>query len=178
MYRTLRTLHKWIGLFACVFLTLIAFTGFLLAIKKRVEWLQPATRDGGAVSGPHEVVSMAEMYESARASGGEGFEDFSKLDRVDYRSKQNVFKVRSADGLKEVQVDGKTGEVLSVSPRRDQLMENIHDMNFFSEHLHAWLLPAVALGLFFLGVSGCVMFLVPVFRRWKFRRGGGVTKAR
>jgi uncharacterized iron-regulated membrane protein len=177
MYRSLRTLHKWIGLFACVFLTVIAFTGFLLAIKKRTAWLQPPTLDGGEISGPQEVISMAEMYESAKASGGEGFEDFSKLDRVDYRSKQNVYKVRSADGLKEVQVDGKTGEVLSVSPRRDQLMENIHDMNFFSEHLHAWLLPAVALGLFCLGISGCIMFFVPVFRRWKFRKGGGVTKA-
>ena len=45
MYRTLRALHKWIGLFACLFLTVIAFTGFLLAIKKRAEWLQPATRE-------------------------------------------------------------------------------------------------------------------------------------
>ena len=178
MYRSLRTLHKWIGLFACVFLTVIAFTGFLLAIKKRTAWLQPPTLDGGEISSPQEVISMAEMYEAAKASGGEGFEDFSKLDRVDYRSEQNVYKVRSADGLKEVQVDGKTGEVLSVSPRRDQLMENIHDMNFFSEHLHAWLLPAVALGLFCLGISGCVMFFVPVYRRWKFRKGGGVTKAR
>jgi uncharacterized iron-regulated membrane protein len=176
MYRSLRTLHKWIGLFACLFLTVIAFTGFLLSIKKRVEWLQPATRDGGEIAGPHEVIPMHEMFEAAKTAGGKGFEDFSKLDRVDYRSKQNVYKVRSADGLKEVQVDGKTGAVLNVSPRRDQLTENIHDMNFVAPWMHAWVLPAVALGLFFLGISGCIMFFVPVFRRWKFKRGGGVTK--
>ena len=176
MYRTLRTLHKWIGLFACLFLALIAFTGFLLAIKKRVEWLQPGTRDGLAVSGPHEVVPMETMYATAKEHGGEGFESFEKLDRVDYRPKQNVYKVRSADGLNEVQVDGATGEVLHVSPRRDQLMENIHDMNFFADWAHAWVLPAVALGLFFLGLSGAVMFFVPVYRRWRFKRTGVAGK--
>jgi hypothetical protein len=55
-------------------------------------------------------------------------------------------------------------------------MENIHDMNFFADWAHAWILPAVALGLFFLGISGCVMFFVPVFRRWKFKKGGGALK--
>lgn len=176
MYRTLRALHKWIGLFACLFLAVIAFTGFLLSIKKRVEYLQPATRDGGEISSAAEVISMQEAFEAARNAGGKGFAEFRKLDRVDYRSKQNVYKFRSEDGLWEVQVDGKTGEVLNSSPRRDQLMENIHDMNFFADWAHAWILPVVALGLFFLGISGCVMFFVPVFRRWKFRRGGGVTK--
>lgn len=176
MYRTLRALHKWIGLFACLFLAVIAFTGFLLAIKKRAEWLQPATRDGGDITTAAEVISMEAAYEAARSAGGVGFEEFRKLDRVDYRSKQNVFKFRSEDGLMEVQVDGKTGDVLSVSPRRDQLMENIHDMNFFAEWAHAWVLPIVALGLFFLGVSGCIMFFVPVVRRWKFKRRGGVVE--
>jgi uncharacterized iron-regulated membrane protein len=176
MYRTLRALHKWVGLFACLFLALIAFTGFLLAIKKRVEYLQPATREGGEITTAAEVVSMERAYEAARRAGGEGFKEFRKLDRVDYRSKQNVYKFRSENGLREVQVDGKTGEVLNVGPRRDQLMENIHDMNFFSEHLHAWLLPVVALGLFFLGVSGAVMFFVPVVRRWRFKRGGGAAR--
>ena len=32
MYRKLRTLHKWIGLFACLFLTLIAFISINLAV--------------------------------------------------------------------------------------------------------------------------------------------------
>jgi hypothetical protein len=55
-------------------------------------------------------------------------------------------------------------------------MENIHDMNFFADWAHAWVLPAVALGLFFLGVSGAVMFFVPVYRRWRFKRTGVAGK--
>ena len=175
MYRSLRTLHKWIGLSACLFLAVISFTGFLLAIKKRAEWLQPATHEGGAVNGPSEVIGMDAMFETARREGGEGFQSFEKLDRVDYRPDKNVFKVRSEDGLSEVQVDGKTGEVLSVAPRRDQLMENIHDMNFFSPLMNAWVLPLVALFLFTLSVSGCVIFFVPVVRRWRYRRSGSAT---
>ncbi len=170
MYHFLRNLHKWIGLFACLFLVVTSVTGFLLAIKKRSDWVQPFVVSGGAISGSGEVVSMEKVYEAAREAGGEGFSSFNDLNRVDYRPGDNVFKVRSADGLREVQVDGATGKVLKVSPRRDQLFENIHDLSFFGGPLHDWVLPVIAVALFLMGTTGVVMFFVPVVRRWRFRR--------
>jgi hypothetical protein len=60
--------------------------------------------------------------------------------------------------------------VLSVSNRNDQFVENVHDLSFFGDPVHDWLLPLVAVGLFTLGVTGTYMFSVPVFRRAKYRR--------
>ncbi len=169
MYRTLRVIHKWIGVFACLFLMLIAATGFLLAIKKQAEWLQPETLVGGEVEGPAQVVGMDEVFEAVKSEAG--FESWEDLNRIDYRPDDNVFKVRSADKLSEVQVDGATGEVLKKAPRNDQLMENIHDMSYFGDGWHAYLLPVVAVILFLLGLTGVIMFFVPYARRWKYKRG-------
>jgi len=168
MFKTLRKIHKWIGVFACLFLMTMAATGFLLAIKKRAEWLQPAALSGGAVDGPGQVIGMDKVYEAVR--GEPGFESFEDIDRIDYRPDKNLFKVRSKDKLYEVQVDGATGEVLKKAPRNDQLTENIHDMSFFSDAMHDWWLPVVAVGLFSLGLTGVVMFFTPYTRRWKYRR--------
>ena len=168
MFRTLRRVHKWIGVFACLFLMTMAATGFLLAIKKRAEWLQPSVLSGGSIDGPAEVIGMDEVYEAVR--GEPGFESFQDIDRIDYRPDENVFKVRSKDKLYEVQVDGATGEVLKKAPRNDQLAENIHDMSFFSDAMHDWWLPVVALGLFTLGLTGVIMFFTPYTRRWKYNR--------
>lgn len=170
MYHALRNLHKWIGLFACVFLMVLSVTGFFLSIKKRFEWIQPTALAGGDVSSAHDIVSMGLVFEAARIAGGEGFASFNDLNRVDYRPGDNVFKVRSANGLSEVQVDGATGKVLKTSHRRDQLIENVHDMSFFSGAMHDWFLPVIAVSLFLMSTTGVVMFLVPVFRRRKYRK--------
>ena len=168
MYRTLRKVHKWIGVFACLFLMTMAATGFLLAIKKRAEWLQPAVIAGAQIDGPEQVIGMDKVFEAVR--GEPGFESFADINRIDYRPGDNVFKVRSDDKLHEVQVDGATGEVLKKAPRNDQLAENIHDMSFFSDAMHDWWLPVVAVGLFSLGLTGVIMFFTPYTRRWKYRR--------
>ncbi|MCH8978957.1 MAG: hypothetical protein IH945_06910, partial [Armatimonadetes bacterium] len=104
MFRKLRTVHKWIGVCACLFLMTMAATGFLLALKKRVDWIQPAVVAGGSLEGPEQVIGMDKVFEAVR--GEEGFESFQDLDRIDYRPDDNVYKVRSADRLSEIQVDG------------------------------------------------------------------------
>ena len=37
------TVHKWTGLIAAAFFACTATTGFLLLIKKKVDWIQPPT---------------------------------------------------------------------------------------------------------------------------------------
>ncbi|MCO5296191.1 MAG: PepSY domain-containing protein [Fimbriimonadaceae bacterium] len=167
MYRTLRVAHRWIGIFACLFLVLVSATGFLLSLKRSVEWIQPATRKGSVSS---TVIPLEQVYATVFALGIAELQTVAHVDRVDYRPEKNIFKVLSNEGYHEVQVDGADGSVLSVSQRRDHFFEDLHDLRFFSDHLHTWVLPAVALALFALGFSGLVMFFVPVARRWKFRR--------
>lgn len=170
MYRNLRVLHKWIGLFACLFLMVISATGFLLAIKGNVDWMRPEAVPGGELASMADLVGVGVALEAAYDVGLPELQEDGDIDRFEYHADDRIYKVISKKGYHEVQVDGATGEVLSVGKRNDQLTEDIHDLSFFADFAHAWLLPAVGIGLFFLGLSGVIMYFVPVVRRWKFER--------
>ena len=169
MYRNLRVIHRWIGVFACVFLVLVSATGFLLSLKRSVPSIQPPSQRGAELSEFGQILPVGTILEGVFALNLPQLRGVQDIDRVDYRPDKNVFKVLSADDYHEVQVCGTTGNVLSVAQRNDHLFEDLHDLRFFSDHLHTWVLPAVALSLFTLGLSGVVMFFVPVVRRWKFK---------
>ncbi|MCW5936452.1 MAG: PepSY domain-containing protein [Fimbriimonadaceae bacterium] len=170
MFRRLRTLHKWVGLVCSLFLALISATGFLLAIKAKLDWVRPPTMSGGEVQSLSEVVSVQKAVDAVVALGHPEIQSIDDLDRFEYHADKNVYKLISKDNYLEAQVCGLTADVLSTGRRNDQLLEDIHDMSFFSEGANEWLLPVVAAGLFVLSVSGIVIFAVPIFRRIKFER--------
>ncbi|MFQ3588515.1 MAG: PepSY-associated TM helix domain-containing protein [Fimbriimonadaceae bacterium] len=172
MYHRIRTWHRWIGLACSIALLLISATGFLLAIKARVDWIRPAERTGTLSDAPSTVVGVEAAMAAAFAQGIPELASPADVDRVDYRPKRNVYKVVSRRGYHEVQVDGANGEVLQVARRNDQFIEDLHDLSFFGEPLHRWVLPVVGAGLFALSLSGVVIYSVPVVRRMRFRRSG------
>jgi len=170
MFHRIRSLHRWIGLANSLFLVLIASTGLLLAMKKRFDWIQPATQKGEELASLADVASLGSVAEAAFQVGLPELRGPEDIHRFELHVDKNVIKVTSKEGFKEVQVDAKTAKVLQVGDRNDSLLETIHDMSFFSPALHAWVLPIVAVSLFLLGLSGAYMFAVPIFRRWKHRR--------
>lgn len=170
MYHLLRTLHRWAGLIGSLFLVIISGTGFLLATKDTLGWVKPKTHAGAHFEHHSEIVPVSVAVESAIALGIEEIRAIHDIERVDYRPDKNVFKIVSHRGYHEVQVDGKTGEVLNVAKRWDQLTEDIHDLRFFSLALRDWWLPVVAILLFTLGTTGVVIFFVPIVRRARYRR--------
>ncbi|HRK21148.1 MAG TPA: PepSY-associated TM helix domain-containing protein [Fimbriimonadaceae bacterium] len=175
MFRNIRAIHKWIGLVNSLFLVVISCTGLLLALKKRFDWIQPPTHKGEVLANLNEVVPIGKAADAVFAANVPELKSMEDVNRFELHVDKNVFKVTSKEGFKEVQVDAKTGEVLSVAQRNDMMFEAIHDMSFIHESLHTWVLPLVAISLFLLGVSGAYMFSVPVFRRWKYRQKQGVA---
>lgn len=175
MFHKVRSVHRWVGLVNSLFLVLISATGLLLAVKKRFDWIQPATQKGEQLASIAEVASIDQIAEAVFAANVPEFKTKDDFNRFELHLDKNIFKVTSKEGFREVQVEAKTAKVLSVSTRNDMLLETIHDMSFFDEALHAWVLPLVAVSLFLLGLSGAYMFSVPIFRRWKFRRGKSAT---
>ncbi|MGV3617274.1 MAG: PepSY domain-containing protein [Fimbriimonas sp.] len=176
MYRTSRQLHRWVGIVAALFLLMVATTGFLLANKSRWAWMRPPVVEAQKVESSAEIVSVERAADAAFALGHPDLKTMKDVDRVDYRPKSNVFKVISKNGYQEVQVDGKTGAVLSQSFRNDQLTEDLHDLSFFGDLPHDYFLPLVALALFALASSGIGLFFTPVVRRWQFNRRPPGTK--
>lgn len=170
MYHFLRALHRWVGLTGSLALVLIAGTGFLLATKDTFGWVKPPTHDGADYDVLAQIVSLDQAAQSAFALGIPELQSKDDIERIDYRPEKNVFKIVSHRGYHEVQVCGATGEVLNVAKRVDQLTEDLHDLSYFAEALHLYGLPVVSLLLFLLGVTGVIIFFVPVVRRWRFRR--------
>ncbi len=173
MYHNLRWIHKWFGLVCCLFLALISLTGFFLALKSNLDWIRPATQKGGEMTGIGPSVSVGTALEAAFAQGIPELASPDDVDRIELHYSKNVYKVTSAKGYHEVQVDGESGKVVSVGKRADQFFEDIHDLSFFTEPARHWVLPYVAAGLFTLSVTGGYMFFVPIYRRWKHKSQSG-----
>lgn len=176
MYHPTRTLHRWAGITASLFLILISATGFLLATKGTFGWIRPPEVAGAQIVHAHEIVPLSIAAEAAFALGIAELQDLNDIDRIDYRPDKNHFKIVSKRGYHEVQVDGRTGKVLQIAKRNDQLAEDIHDLSYFADWAHDYGLPAVAVLLFALGTTGIIIFTVPILRRARFRRNKAMGK--
>jgi uncharacterized iron-regulated membrane protein len=169
MYKGIRNVHKWAGLVACLFLMVISFTGFFLAIKGKLDWMRPKTQTG-TVASVDQLASVGTVMDSAFGAGFAELKSVEDIDRLEFHAEDGVWKVLSKEGYREVQVDGVTAEVLSKGQRNDQMFEDLHDLSYFAKFWHEWGLPIVGILLFCLSLSGIVMFFVPVFRRMKFKK--------
>jgi uncharacterized iron-regulated membrane protein len=169
MYRGSRIFHRWTGLVASLFLLTLAATGFLLAIKGKVPWMRPPEVSAEAVQSAAAIVELEIVLTAVLALGIPELTSIKDIDRIDYRPKSNIFKVVSKRAYHEVQVDGKTGKVLSVAKRNDQWIEDIHDLSFFHDAGRDWVLPTVSLLLAGLATTGLGLYFTPVVRRWRFR---------
>jgi uncharacterized iron-regulated membrane protein len=168
MFRQTRTLHRWTGVVLAIFFIIIAVTGLLLATKSTLGWIRPPEANAEKVESLAGVVSVDAAAQAAFAQNLPELKTAKDIDRIDYRPKLNIYKVLSKEGYHEVQVDGKTGKVIQVSQRVDQLAEDIHDLSFFSDALSKYGLPIVALGLLTLSISGIAIWAVPVLRKRKY----------
>lgn len=175
VYRSIRKLHRWVGLSVSLFLLVISATGFLLATKKSLGWVRPPEVAGEPLRHLNQLISVEQAASAAFAVGLPDLRSHEDIERIDYRPNKNHFKIVSLRGYHEVQVDGITGRVLQVAQRNDQLAEDIHDLSFFSDVLHGYGLPVIACLLFLLSATGIVIFSVPVFRRTKFKREHSAT---
>ncbi|MHC5024396.1 MAG: PepSY domain-containing protein [Planctomycetota bacterium] len=162
-------IHKWTGIIAAAIFAVTATTGFLLLIKKRVNWIQPPTMTDAAGE-PADFISTTRLLEIVFAQNHPDFSSVADIDRIDFRPRQRVFKVRSRHHLAEIQVGAITGEVLSVSSRPSDLIEQIHDGSFFGDWVHDWVMPLVSGSLVVLIFSGYWVWLFPIMRRRRRRR--------
>jgi uncharacterized iron-regulated membrane protein len=168
--RLYRTLHKWIGVPLIIFFLVVGVTSILLAWKKKVELLPPTQKtqvENGTWILPSEMVKIAE--EEMKKIG----ED-PQVDRLDIRPDKGIAKVTFKTHFTEVQVDGYSGEVLSVSTRHSDWIEKVHDgsiIDFYwtgEEGAKLTYSTLTALGLLFLAFSGFYLWYYPkLIRRLK-----------
>ena len=77
------------------------------------------------------------------------------------RPSRGIVKVRCKNRW-EVQVDLHSGEILSSTRRRSDLIESLHDGSFFSDAAKLWIFLPNGLALFVLWVTGLWLWYLPL----------------
>ena len=170
--RWIRSLHKWLGLPLIIFFFIIGITSILLAWKKKAELLPPTLKtkvEQGEWISPSEMVSISE---AEMQKIGESTE----VDRIDIRPDKGVAKVTFKTHFTEVQLDGLSGEVLSIETRHSDWIEKVHDgsiIDFYlggDEATKLTYSTLTALGLILMSMSGFYLWYYPkVIRKIKGR---------
>jgi len=132
--RKLRKLHRFLGLSVAVFLLISALTGILLALKKDVNLIQPPTQKSQVdQSNPWlDVLELSSIAERALINAYPDQSDNS-VDRIDVRPSKGIAKVLFENGYWEAQIDGRSGEVLSIAKRHSDWIEALHDGSIISD---------------------------------------------
>ncbi len=163
----LRKIHRWGAIVIAIPIVVMIGAGVLLMLKKEIDWIQPPTMSGSSTELP--TASFAELFAAASSVKEAGITTWADLDRVDIKPDKGVVKFVSLSRW-EVQVDTSTAEVLSVSYRRSDLIETIHDGSFFADNAtKLFLFLPVGVLLFFLWCTGMYMFFLPHYKRWQRR---------
>ena len=161
-----RKLHRWGALASALPVLVVVLSGLLLQLKKDWAWVQPPTRSGTAEapSLPFEaILAAAAAVPEAEVSSWED------IDRLDVRPDKGVVKVR-CENRWELQLDAATGEVLSSTLRRSDLIESIHDGSWFSDGVKLWVFLPAALVLTGLWFTGVYLWWLPFGVRRRRRR--------
>jgi uncharacterized iron-regulated membrane protein len=169
--RWLRVLHKWMGVPLIIFFFIIGITSILLAWKKKADLLPPTQKseflDQGEWISPAMMISIAEL-EMERLG------ESKEVDRIDIRPDKGIAKVTFKNHFKEVQVDGFSGEILSVDIRHSDWIEKVHDgsiIDFYTsgdEGAKLTYSTLASLGLILLAISGFYLWYYPkLIRRLK-----------
>ncbi|NNE30025.1 MAG: DNA mismatch repair protein [Saprospiraceae bacterium] len=167
--RKFRKLHRLFGLILATFLFISAVTGLLLAWKKNVDWIQPPTSKGETKS-LNNWKSLPELELLATERIKKDFPNLKshELDRIDIRPNKGMAKMLFTEKNMEVQIDGVSGEILSVAKRNSDWIEALHDGSIISDGFKLGSMNFLGLGLILLLSSGVWLWLGP--RKIRLRR--------
>lgn len=170
--RTYRKLHRILGLVLATFLLISAVTGLLLAWKKNVEWIQPSTNKG-STKATVDWLTLPVLEEKAIAAlriARPELPNF-ELDRIDVRPGKGMAKMLFSAQNMEVQIDGVSGEVLSIGKRNADWIEALHDGSIISDWFKLGSMNFLGIGLIILLSSGVWLWFGPrQIRRSRRRR--------
>ncbi len=170
-----RKLHRWGAVLIALPLLLVIGSGILLQLKKQVAWVQPPTQRGSG-NGNTLDVSFEQVLAIAANHEPCGVSNWSDIDRLDVQPGRSIAKVQCKNRW-EIQVDLKSGEILSSAYRRSDFIESLHDGSFFgSTSKLAIFLPSgvILLCLWFTGVY--LWFLPIIVRRRKAKNRSALKR--
>lgn len=161
-----RKTHRWGALLFCLPLILVIVSGLLLQLKKQVPWVQPATESAG-----HSTLALSweQILEVTRSEAAAEVRTWDDIDRLDVRPSRGIVKVQAIN-RHEVQIDMVSGEILSSTYRRSDLIESLHDGSFFGSFAKLGVFLGNGIVLLGLWLTGAWLWYLPVRARSRKRR--------
>ena len=163
--RISRRLHKWFGVPIAIFLILVSVTAIMLVWKKEMA-LIPVTQKS-KVEVASQWIPIEQIIVSASLHMKDSVGKSNEIDRVDIRPEKGIAKVVFKRHFTEIQVDGYSGAILSVSQRNSDLIEKIHDGSILDfivgrdggvKHIYS---TVVSVFLILLSVTGLLLWYNP-----------------
>lgn len=164
-----RKAHRWGAVVIALPLVIVIATGLLLQVKKQLPWVQPPTNKG---SGKTPQIAFDQILAAVKGVPEAEVSGWGDVDRVDVRPKDGIAKVTCKNRY-EVQVDFQTGDVLQVAYRRSDLIEELHDGSWFHDAAKLWVFLPSAVVLLGLWVSGLILFVHPLWVKWRRKKPAG-----
>lgn len=159
--RKYRQWHRWIGISIAIFILLSSITGVLLAWKKDIAVLQPPNQSSTG-AGASEWLPINDISERAKeALLAHTRLKAASIDRMDVRPAKGIVKVNFEQGYWEVQVDGYSGEILSIARRHSDWIEQIHDGSIVNDLFKLLSMHMLGIGLLILTASGIWLWFGP-----------------
>lgn len=135
--RIFRKVHRTTGALLFIFFFFVSITGLLLGWKKNSgDIILPKTQKG-TTSELKDWLPMDSLHTIATSTlHREVSPNLSlELDRIDVRKEKGTVKFVFVDDYQEIQLDGATGNVLSIGQRRSDFLEHVHDGSILDTYL-------------------------------------------
>lgn len=162
--RWYRKTHRIVAISLLLFIVIMSASGLLLAWKDQLGF-KPSTVKVASNNTP--LISLAKIEQNA-IQYIDNLKLSTAINRIDYRPRKGIAKVRFEDHFTELQINCYTGEIISVKTRTADLIEMIHDgsivdylLNFKTTPLKLIYSTIIGLGLLFISFSGFLLWLKP-----------------
>ena len=163
--RQFRKIHRYTGISLFFLFFFISITGVLLGWKKNSSELLLAKSYQGTTSDLKKWLPIDSLNNIASEILLDSISPnlSTKIDRIDIRKEKGMVKFIYQDHYWGVQLDGATGELLSLRMRRSDFIENIHDGSILDISLNT---KNGLIKLFYTTISGLALLTFTVTGFW------------
>lgn len=163
--RIVRKIHRTTGVFLFVFFFIIAITGILLGWKGQTKNLILPQTAKGTTSNLSTWLSVDSLHQKAIFTLKKHVSDdvSVELDRIDIRKNKGVAKFLFEESNWEFQLDGASGEVLSIGKRYSDLIEDMHDGTILDNYLNT---SNKQIMVFYTSLTGLALLIFTITGFW------------
>ena len=127
--RIFRKVHRKTGVLLFIFFFFISISGLLLGWKNNSNGIIIPKTQNGTSANLKEWLPIDHLHQKAIAILHDSISSNldKTIDRIDIRKNKGIVKFVFENHYWEIQLDGATGNLLSIGERNSDLIENIHD---------------------------------------------------